>query len=52
MAYDIDMAIGDTELLKRIIKKIQKYERDCMKKNESSSPTQIKKMIEEACHED
>ncbi len=52
MAYDIDKTMGDTKLLKKIINKIQQYERDCIKKNETSSPTQIKKMIEEACHED
>ena len=52
MAYDIDMTIGDKELLKKMIQKIQMYERECMKKNESSSPTQIKRMIEEVCYED
>lgn len=51
MAYEIDMEEGNSELAKAIIKKIQIYERDCMKKNEQSSQAKIRKIVEDMCNE-
>lgn len=42
MAYEIDMEEGNSELAKAIIKKIQIYERDCMKKMSN----QVKQKLE------
>lgn len=52
MAYDVNKEEGNVELLKRILTTLQIYERDCMKKNETSSPSKVKTIIEEMCRED
>ena len=51
MQYEIDLDKGDKALFDKIIKKIQSYEISCVKKNEQSSPTKVKEMIEEMCRE-
>ena len=47
MVYDVNKEEGNIELLKKILTTLQIYERDCMKKNEISSPTKVKTIIEE-----
>ena len=52
MAYEVNKENENTELLKSILRRLQIYEKSCMKKNEPSSPTKVKLIIEEMCRED